>query len=380
MCGEKYFAIQISDLWVVSVLYGLYVALSCGSIYVLLYRRRNSYHLGASVAFFLLTTAFMGILLAQTLGKPIITSIVDENTTVPCVSGTPERLHEVREFYPVRVAMIVITTSINLIADGVLIYRCVVLWPRRPGQWIGLLLGILLLAVAATGAVQAYFMTELYFLEQQQTASNEGTLPPRWIETTNSTSNFYIANNFLSLATNVSATFLIASRIWFMKRQLEKTLGSRLGVWYRAAMSMIIESGLLITASQLVVACTFLVHGALVYSALISDIATMLMVIAPTLIIVRVGMGQGFDSVVDTAHQHHASHGIRETQVRSIRFAEHRTTATSQVASLGTVAPSPWLGTERDARGADDVSEHSSALRQAEGAKAEKTEFGWNGV
>ncbi|KAA1476036.1 hypothetical protein DENSPDRAFT_842916 [Dentipellis sp. KUC8613] len=103
----------------------------------------------------------------------------------------------------------------------------------------------------------------------------------------------------------------------------------------------------------------------------------MLMVIAPTLIIVRVGMGQGFDSVVDTAHQHHASQGVRETQVRSIRFAEHRTTTTtvSQVASFGTVAPGPQLGSDRNACSRDDDSEHSSSLREVEGVKAEKVEF-----
>ncbi|TFY62718.1 hypothetical protein EVG20_g6599, partial [Dentipellis fragilis] len=117
-----------------------------------------------------------------------------------------------------------------------------------------------------------------------------------------------------------------ASRIWFMARQLEMTLGKATGVRYRAAMSMIIESGLLITASQLAVTCTTFIDNVEIYSYLISDIAQMLMIIAPTLIIVRVGMGQGFDSVVETAHEHQASHGVRERQVRSIRFASHPTT------------------------------------------------------
>ncbi|KAA1476035.1 hypothetical protein DENSPDRAFT_490556 [Dentipellis sp. KUC8613] len=226
----------------------------------------------------------MGVLLAQTLGKPITISssqIVNGNTAVPCTSGTPERLHEILEFYPVKIAMIIITTCMNLVADGVLIYRCVMLWPRQHGRWIGLTLGTFLLAVAATGAVQAYLMAETYHLEQQQDVSHEGVLQQKWIDISKSESQFDIANNFLTLATNVSATFLIAFRIWLMTRHLENTLERKSGVWYRAAMSMIIESGLLITTSQLVVACTFLVNGIVLYSVSIRHSCATLMLTSP---------------------------------------------------------------------------------------------------
>ncbi|TFY65617.1 hypothetical protein EVG20_g5471 [Dentipellis fragilis] len=350
----------------------LYTALFGGSIYVLLYRRPNKYHLGASIALFLLTTAFTGVTLSEVLTEPIITSssnIVDGNTVVPCAAGSSEREHEALLGDLLEVVITVVVTCMNWIADGVLIYRCVVLYPERLGRWVGILLGVLLLAETATGFAQSYLATEEYHLVQQQTSADEGTLPPGWVAITITLTNLSTANTLLALVVNVLATALIASRIWLMAHQLEKTLGSKAGVRYRAAISIIVESGFLITASQLVMTCTNLVDTTLVYNNLISSISQMLVVISPTLIIVRVGLGRGFDSVVDTAHQHHAPQGARETQIRSIHFAGPRsiTTDASHIASLGALVPGPELEMEGDA---DRGTEHLNA-EKAGGTKAE---------
>ncbi|TFY72188.1 hypothetical protein EVG20_g807 [Dentipellis fragilis] len=399
MCGEEYYAIAVSELWarspvfyvefhlltlleqVTSVLYGLYVALFDGSVYVLLTRRPNTYYLTASSAMFLLTTALMGVTLTQILGEPISIStsdIIDGTTLVPCGAGTPERLHEALMYDLLEVVYYPVTTCMCLIADGVLIYRCVVLWPQRLGRWFGMALGALLLAQTATGFANSYFMSELYSLQRQQTASREGTLPPRWIKISHNLNTSQTANNFLTLTVNVLATIFISSRIWFMARQLERTLGRATGVRYRAAMSMIIESGLLITASQLTMACTIFVDSVAAYGTLISIVGRMLTVIAPTLIIVRVGMGRGFDSVVETAHEHHASHGIRETQVRSIRFASHPTTTAegSHLASVEANIRSTGSELGIDSRSAYRLGghEHSEVQKEAEDANAEKAE------
>ncbi|KAA1475808.1 hypothetical protein DENSPDRAFT_447959 [Dentipellis sp. KUC8613] len=377
MCGEEYFTITISNLWVVSVLYGLYVALFGGSIYVLLYRRPNAYHMAVSIALSLLITAYMGLTLAIVLTEPNITSsssVVDGSTLLPCVSGSSERLHEALTFYPLNIAMAVTTTCICLIADGVLIYRCIVLWPRRLGQWIGTFLGALLLAETAVGLAESYYIAQVYYLEKQQSVSSETTPPPRWLEMANDLAKFGTANNYLELALNVLATLLIASRIWYLAYQLEKTMGRGLTVRYRAAISIIVESGSLISASQIVMTCIDVVSSVQIYGNLISDISIMLLVIAPTLIIVRVGMGKGFDDVVETAHQNHASEGIRETQIRSIRFAERRTTTTdaSHLASLGAIISTAGPESDSDTRSAASDSEQSKALGRTEEAKVEK--------
>ncbi|TFY72186.1 hypothetical protein EVG20_g805 [Dentipellis fragilis] len=281
---------------VLSVFYGLYVALFGGSVYVLLARRPNTYHLAASSAMFLLVTAFMGVTLGQVLVEPIVTStsaIIGGVIIVPCGAGTSERVHEALVIDLLEVVAAPITTCISLIADGVLIYRCVVLWPQRLGRWVGMAIGMLLLAETACGFAGAYFTSELYSLQRQDTASSEGTPPPIWIKIAQDTDTLQTANYFLALAVNVLATIFIgeltahtrlmeskklesishvASRIWFVARQLEMTLGRATGVRYRAAMSMIIESGLLITASQLAMACTSLVHSVVIYGTIFQSL------------------------------------------------------------------------------------------------------------
>ncbi|TFY65622.1 hypothetical protein EVG20_g5467, partial [Dentipellis fragilis] len=389
--------IEISQLWATSVLYGLYVALFGGSIYVLVYKRPNAYHMGSSVALFLLTTAYMGISLARILAEPTVTSnssIADGNTAVPCVPGTSERLHEATLGNLFSAILIVLTSCTNFIADGVLIYRCVVLWPRRLGHCIGILLGLLLLAETATGIAESYYEVQFYFLERQQTPQSEGTLPPKWIELSNILDSFGTSNTILTLVVNILAMIFIASRIWSMARQLEKTLGRGAGVRYRAAMSMIIESGSLISATQLIVTYINFIDSVLIYSVrhdlfgdllqrspavlfqgLIGDIGQMLLVIAPTLIIVRVGMGQGFDSVMETMHEHRASQGVRETQVKSIRFAEHRSTTTgiSNLASIDAIIPDKAPVSDGDTHTVDSGSEYSNVSGHAEGQEGEKT-------
>ncbi|TFY52550.1 hypothetical protein EVG20_g10502 [Dentipellis fragilis] len=310
-----------------SVFYGLYVALFGGSVYVLLTRRPNTYHLAASTAMFLLTTAFMGILLAQTLGTPIVTSssaIIDSTTLVPCGAGTPERVHEA------------------LVADLLSVFNC-----RRNTD------------ISLRGTV----------------APTARTLGRNGARNAPAGGNWYAYTRTIESNERESIGHA-ASRIWFMVRQLERTLGRATGVRYRAAMSMIIESGFIITASQLAEACTTLVSTIEMYGSLISDIAEMLTVIAPTLIIVRVGMGQGFDSVVETAHEYQASHGVRETQVRSIRFASHPTTTAegSHLASVAANIRSIASESDTDSRSACRGHEHSDIRKEAEDVDGEKAE------
>ncbi|TFY72189.1 hypothetical protein EVG20_g806 [Dentipellis fragilis] len=87
-------------------------------------------------------------------------------------------------------------------------------------------------------------------------------------------------------------------------------------------------------------------------------------------------MGQGFDSVVETVHEHHASHGVRETRVRSIRFASHPTTTAegSHPASVEADIRSTGLALDTDSRSACNGHEHSDIQREVEDADVEKAE------
>ncbi|TFY62105.1 hypothetical protein EVG20_g6821 [Dentipellis fragilis] len=356
MCGEKYFAITISALWVTSVLYGLYVALFCGSVYMLVYRRQNKYHLFASVALFLLTTAYMGVVLAIVIGEPLITansSVLDGNTVGPCMSGAPERVGEAVSHDLLNIVSMVIETCTFLIADGVLIYRCIVLWPRRIGRWIGLVLGILLMAEAGTGFAQGHLMAQIYIMERLFTATDEGNLSPQWIATTNALSNLGASTSALILAVNVAATIITGNLAYLVPGSPTREDPRQQS---RSSVSSCYIN---------------------VYADLINNLSQMLLVIAPTLIILRVGLGKGFDSVVETAHGQHASRSIHDKQITSIRFAEPRTTTVdaSHLASLG-----GFVLHTRPASGEDSRSTHSDGsglsgvLRHIESTKAERIE------
>ncbi|TFY72187.1 hypothetical protein EVG20_g804 [Dentipellis fragilis] len=321
MCGETFYA-------ALSVLYGLYVALFGGSVYILLTRRPNTYHLAASSAMFLLTTVYMGINLAQILATPIITStsaVLNGNLIAPCGAGTSERVHEALMF-----------DLLQVVADPVT--TCISLW-KSNRRWST--------DISLRGAV----------------ATTAWTLGRSGARNTPAGGNWYAYQTQPIEFKELIHIGHAASRIWFMARQLEMSLGRATGVRYRAAMSMIIESGFIITASQLAEACIVLVDSVAAYSTLIYAIAQLLMVIAPTLIIVRVGMGRGFDSVVETAHEHQASHGLRETQVRSIRFASHPTTTAegSHLTSVEANARSTGSELGIDSRSAYRGREHSTS-------------------
>ncbi|KAA1478189.1 hypothetical protein DENSPDRAFT_885695 [Dentipellis sp. KUC8613] len=238
MCGEKYFVESISQVWPITVLYGLYVALFGGSVYVLLYRRPNTFYLGSSLALFLLTTAYTGILLAGLLAAPITSSdsyiSPDGVTVLPCNTPTPEGLNEALTGSCIVAAQYAIVMCISLVADGVLIYRCVVLWHQR--RWIGIPPGVILLTTTALNAYYTYCQARLYII-QRDAPSGEGP-PPIWTETATIMSKLVAAINTLELANNVITTALITLRIWLMARGLEKVIGKGASIRYRIAMSM----------------------------------------------------------------------------------------------------------------------------------------------
>ncbi|TFY58526.1 hypothetical protein EVG20_g8115 [Dentipellis fragilis] len=331
MCGEKYFAITISDLWAMSVLYGLYVALFGGSVYVLIHRRRSLFYAGSSIALFLLITTFVAISLVAVLVEPAITASSDfvaGGQILQCSSETSSSDWRQES----------LSSYIHLMAKTA-IQMCI--------------------KYGISFALRFLFADKGSVLSQMGFYNSGGPSPTRQsgLQVMQMADRFGNANTMTELASNAIMTALIAYRIWSLARTLEKTLGKTAGVRYRTALCMVVESGSVILVSQVLDACLgFAVSAA--YTNFAIDIGVMLTVIAPTLIIVRVGMGQGFDSVVETSHQHHASH---QYTLRPIRFAQRATinTDSPHVASLGAMIQEQNTQIEtrtdlhRDARTAD---------------------------
>ncbi|TFY75782.1 hypothetical protein EWM64_g8229 [Hericium alpestre] len=96
-----------------------------------------------------------------------------------------------------------------LLADGLLIYRCFVLWKEtRWSRCVVVLPILLLLASSATGYVHVYYDLEIWRIRRDSPLS-EAIPPPNWLAFTELSSDFATATYIISLATTVLTTLLI---------------------------------------------------------------------------------------------------------------------------------------------------------------------------
>ncbi|KAA1476068.1 hypothetical protein DENSPDRAFT_884041 [Dentipellis sp. KUC8613] len=350
MCGEIYYVSVLAALWIETLLYGLYLLLFAISIYILIYRRPNKYHLATSIAMFVLTTAYVGIDFTKALITPTLTSSsywVGGNI-MPCADESPVRRGEdILSALLQPIEDIVFALNI-LIADGLLIFRCYHIWPLR--RWVIIPLVVLLLATTACNFVVIAYEFKMYLLRQR--LSSITTNPPqRWVELGHIGDRFALAAYSLSLATNIFTTILIAFPIWQMSRELEKVLGSigrAASEKYRDAISMVVESGALYSGSLLVnllVIATSKNHAvrlsALNSQNIIGCANNILVAIAPTLIIVRVAMSKDFASTQsETLHRNNITRSLLPVS-GPMRFAEneHDTTSVGAIETYALQSP-----------------------------------------
>ncbi|TFY79807.1 hypothetical protein EWM64_g4207 [Hericium alpestre] len=283
MCGEDFYMGQIAGLWTQTLLFGFYVALFAVSIYVLRDNKtNNTYYLGTSIAMFALCATLLILNFVQILLTPdfVAGSQCVGSLCVSCNPGEVDRVNQaiIQNFFNVLLDFVF---AINqLVADSLLIFRCYILWKGR--TWIVIAPAIILLANTGLTFAQAYCDITLYYLRRTIPADVK-VPPPRWLEISNLNGNLSVATMLLSLATNLVATGLIVGRIWWMAKKLEGTLGVSVGKRYHSAITMIVESGAIWSTSIVIWLITYFLtpnyHG-----------------IAPTLIIVRVGLGKSVES------------------------------------------------------------------------------------
>ncbi|KAJ7770336.1 hypothetical protein B0H14DRAFT_349761 [Mycena olivaceomarginata] len=232
----------ISQLWVGTFFYGIYLVLFCICIYVLLNRPRNPRNtilLVTAIALFTLATVQAVINLV--LGAAEIDDIdlpydqlVDANSVVYVVN--------------------------NFIADGLVIYRCYVVWNNN--ILVTILPTLMLIAATVLGIIVSLDL--------------------------NLTAYPFFA---LSLATNVLVTILTAGRIWWICRRsrgaYSKTAEQRR---YVSAVAILVESGMLYSATVLTYLIVVSIPRVSILEEPILQALIQIMGIAPTLIIVRAGM------------------------------------------------------------------------------------------
>ncbi|KAJ7160489.1 hypothetical protein C8R46DRAFT_370216 [Mycena filopes] len=226
---------------------GIYLVLFCICIYILLHRprdRSNIVLLITAVALFTLSSII--VLLTIVLGAARIDGID---------LSVPELLFATNIIFAVN----------NVIADSLVIYRCYCVWNHN-----GYVVIVPILSLLATS---------LFGLDLDLPAKP-----------------FYA----LSLATNILVTMLTAGRIWWILHEARSCLKSDMQKRYLSSLAILVESGVLYSATVLVFLILVTIAPTRISTPAIYQILAQIMGIAPTLIIVRVGLGVSVQNVEST--------------------------------------------------------------------------------
>ncbi|KAF8212692.1 hypothetical protein K438DRAFT_1804957 [Mycena galopus ATCC 62051] len=288
------------------LLYGVFIVLFCVAMH-LLYRRKTSGRttlLALTVVMALLATAQFSLHIATTsLALRLLhMAITDGQLDIPPHPTGVEGL-----YWSLVFAQDVVLVTNTVLTDGLLIYRCYLVW-GRPSKVFIVIPILLMLGTLATGYVTSYD-------EDYENNSNAPYhLDPRIVFALNLFSNFVLM-------------MLTAGRIWWVTRAQRAVFGTGFTPRYNAAIAIILESG--------AIYCCGLVFQVIALSMQSStDTAVylshgtigQLVNIVPTLIIVRVGMGHTVgtttgDSTATAPRPRSRAHHINTHTSGPLRFA-----------------------------------------------------------
>ncbi|KAF5346233.1 hypothetical protein D9758_014392 [Tetrapyrgos nigripes] len=125
----------------------------------------------------------------------------------------------------------------------------------------------------------------------------------------------------VNLLTNLFIPFMIAGRIWWIGRQVSKSIGKRKNSLTRRAIAICLESGMMY---PLVLIPTLAWIGPDLIPVL-----TQVVGIAPTFIIVRVALGVSIENVEDTVAKEKEGNGGHQTRTLMTIFDDDASTGSS---------------------------------------------------
>ncbi|KAJ7347528.1 hypothetical protein DFH08DRAFT_868202 [Mycena albidolilacea] len=265
---------QYFPLVVDSLVYGIYSVLFYHSVQLLLSRRTSNYklHLGWLTTLFLLSTIHIALAYAWAFitdtGDNAIYELFSLKNPRPVLylPEDPISVHSIGILLKLRYSLA------NAIADFIIIHRCYVIWGYR---WRAVALLAVAYVFTCIGAI-------LGMLPLSGTSERAAMA-------------ICIVSVFL---TNVLGAGLAAGRIWWISRTAANYLGRRSRRRYLDLTAIIIESGLMYPTGLALVVIVYLIPTTPTVSVSICLAACYHIVgIAPTLLIVRVGMGVSTDDV-----------------------------------------------------------------------------------
>ncbi|KZT28211.1 hypothetical protein NEOLEDRAFT_1129534 [Neolentinus lepideus HHB14362 ss-1] len=274
-------------LLVSTYLYGAYTMIFGTCLYALIFRQKASplrlKLLMVTVALYLLSTAQAAI----TFWQDFVTTDLEPDGSD---GGDPALKHVNLQFALGSVIGDMLVPFANLIADGLLIWRCYVLWDRRPS--IVVVPTILLLATTACGFAFAAFDIKAYSI---RLVTPLGTVEPaseraKLATQENAT---IVAMSAASCVTNVLMSGLIAFRIW----KLTRNMGERKRRYLRLAW-LLLETGALYSMCLVLYAVfgglnvTSTMGSITLGNGVVTNISQQLVGIIPTVIILLVALGK----------------------------------------------------------------------------------------
>ncbi|KAF7315994.1 Ras-GEF domain-containing protein [Mycena indigotica] len=264
---------QSFPLMMDSALYAIYSILLIQALHILLSRQRASakvsWHLPAMCALFLLSTLHITVAWTWAFTTDTATTAIYEvfSLTYPlptlAAPDDPPRVHYFATFIKVRFAIA------NFIADTILMHRCYIIWNRR---WK-------IMIIPAIAYIVNYVVT-LLPLSQSTRRS------------------IFASCMTITFLTNVLISALTAGRIWWMARKINRVLQGRTTTLYSNLIAILLESGSMYPAAILVGVGAWIPHQAPL-AMLLSCFAVVYhtVAIAPTLVIVRIGLGISMNDV-----------------------------------------------------------------------------------
>ncbi|KAJ7600800.1 hypothetical protein C8J56DRAFT_768188, partial [Mycena floridula] len=163
-------------------------------------------------------------------------------------------------------------TTQNIVVDGLLIYRCYIIW--RSGIKIVIIPLMLLFMAVVSGYGSVYQFSKRTTIREYFDLSV-----------------WSILLFSLILATNLIVTALISIRLWTISHEASEGFGMAVERKTNQALAIVLESGTVYSASLLVLLIMYRTKSTGI--VIVFDAISQIMGIVPTLIIVRSGLGFG---------------------------------------------------------------------------------------
>ncbi|TFK53453.1 hypothetical protein OE88DRAFT_1733375 [Heliocybe sulcata] len=312
-------AYPVDKAWLVGilvegVLYGINIVLFGFSLAFLVWRREtaniNWLMLLSTCVIFMASTAHFGIAFNN-----LVTAFITQRDAP---GGPAAIINSADLVFPINLMF----SINNFLGDCLLTYRCWLVWQKSIRI---ALVPILLLVVYIASAIVG-----LYNFHQEAKYGNHFTA---------GIADFGTASFAISLALNILVTSLIAGRIYHLARQTRAVLPPRHAKQYMTIITIILESGALFTAAQVIFLAIW--HQSIVNHATGADAITAVMVaqiycIVPTLIIVRVGSGKAYDDTTALGTRGAVSTLVFSTEPPIMSLSSRRTQAHSDGAHSST--------------------------------------------